>query len=128
MAALVTILTRRPHSVLVTPRPARRTGSPYRPERNDGLRNGRVSWLPGIHARGYTRSGDRIQETPPSGGLSENPALFASAIPKSIRDRDAIGIDPRSIFKAGGSAARIVLMGMAAFSRSTDMATGDPSI
>jgi hypothetical protein len=60
--------------------------------------------------------------------LSENPSISSAATPKSIRDRDAIGIDPRSIFKPGGSAARIVLMGITAFRRSTNMATGNLSI
>jgi hypothetical protein len=42
------------------------------------------------------------QKTSPFGKLSENPSISSAATAKSIRDRDAIGIDPRSIFKPVG--------------------------
>jgi hypothetical protein len=67
-------------------------------EHSDGSR----SCLPGIHVRD-THDPDigsgNPQETLPSGGLSENPSLFAGTMPKSIRDGDAIGSNrPRSTF------------------------------
>jgi hypothetical protein len=49
--------------------------------------------------------------------------LRGAVLAKAMPGDQPLLLDPRSIFKPRGAAARIVLMGITAFRRSTNMAT-----